>query len=96
MGMSTHVVGFKPPDDKFKKMKAAWDACKLAGVNPPKEVLQYFNDCEPDPSGVEIDEATLTKAEAVKEWGNDHGAGFEIDVRKLPKDVVIVRVYNSW
>lgn len=27
MGMSMHVVGYKPADEHWKKMKAAWDAC---------------------------------------------------------------------
>jgi hypothetical protein len=42
MGMSTHVVGFKPPDEKWRKMKAVWDACEAAGTDPPAAVSKFF------------------------------------------------------
>ena len=35
--MSTSVVGIKPPDDTWRKMKAAWDACMAADVKPADE-----------------------------------------------------------
>jgi hypothetical protein len=34
--------------------------------------------------------------DAVKEWSDDSRSGYEIDVTKLPKDVSVIRVYNSW
>lgn len=54
MGMSTHVVGFIPPDEKWQKMKAVWDACRAAGVEVPEDVCDFFEGGEPDPAGVEV------------------------------------------
>lgn len=96
MGMSTHVVGFKPPDEKWKKMKSAWDACRAANVVPPGEVMDFFNHEPPDDSGVEVSPTALKKTGAVTEWSNDHASGYEVDVKKLPADVTVIRFYNSW
>ena len=43
MGMSSHVTGFKLPDEKWKKMKAIYDACKVANISPPQEVNEFFD-----------------------------------------------------
>lgn len=96
MGMSTHVKAFKPPDEKWQQMKAVWDACKTAGVELPREVGRYFEDTDPDPVGVEIDESTLVNVGALDAWGDDQREGVQIDVTRLPKDVTVVRFYNSW
>ena len=94
MGMSTHVIGFKPPDAKWKKMKEARDACEEAGIDIPDDIDDFFDGEPPDDNGVEI---WLEKEECCSEWDDgDMRAGFEIDVDKLPKDVKIIRVYNSY
>lgn len=94
MSMSTHVKGFKPPDEKWKKMKAVWDACDKAKVDPPKDVLEFFGGETPDEAGVEVD---LEEEKCCKEWDDsDMQSGFEIDVTKLPKDVTLIRFYNSY
>lgn len=93
MGMSTHVIGFKPPDDRWKAMKAARDACVAADVEIPEEISDFFEDQEPDEAGVEVQ---LDEAEGVKEYRADGADGFELEVAKLPKDVKIVRFYNSY
>lgn len=95
-GDNIHVCGFKPPDEKWTKMKAVWDACKDAGVDPPKDVSAFFNHEEPDPAGVEIDEKALKKCGAAVDFEGDMQEGFDIHVDKLPKDVKIVRVYASY
>ena len=96
MGMSTHVVGFVPPDDKWKKMKNAWDACLVAGVPPPSELNEFFGDEDPDDSGVEIGKPELIKLGAVREWSDDCRSGFEVIIDKLPENVKIVRFWNSY
>lgn len=93
MSMSTHVIGFRPPDATWKKMKEAWDACKRAGVNPPKEVDDFFNGENPDEAGVEVD---LHKAGCIREYRRDSASGYEVDVGKLPAGISIIRVFNSW
>ena len=96
MGMSTHVVGFKPPVDRWKQMKAVWDACEAAEVPLPAEVSSYFGGADPDPSGVEVWEEALESVGAVREYATRSRKGFEIIVANIPPDVAIVRVYNSW
>ena len=43
MSMSSSVVGFRPADDKWKKMKKIWDSCEEADVAIPKDVLDFFD-----------------------------------------------------
>jgi hypothetical protein len=91
MSMSTHIVAFRPADEKWLQMKSVYDACVNAGISIPKEVNQFFDYSTPDPVGVEVD-----VTEAANKWQDDSREGFEIDIRKLPKDVYILRFYNSW
>jgi len=57
MSMSSHVVGFRPPDEKWKAMKAIWDACVIQCVDIAKQVTEFFGmtDGDPDPSGASVD-----------------------------------------
>jgi len=93
MGMSTHVTGFRPPDEKWKKMKAVHDACVAAGTDLPKGVDEFFGWDTPDNKGVTVD---LEKDECCKEYNGNAEDGFEIDVTKLPKDVTVIRFYNAY
>lgn len=92
MGMSTFVVGYRPADEIWNKMKKVWDACEDLGVPPPSEVENYFDGEAPgDKPGMEID-----LGDASKEWSNDYSQGYEIDVTKLPEGVRYIRFKNSW
>ena len=93
MSMSSHVIGFKPPDEKWQKMKAIWDACLAAEVDVPEEVEDFFDGEPPDSAGVEV---KLEDTPCCKDWGADGCSGFEIDITKLPKDVTVIRAFNSW
>ena len=95
MGMSTYVKGFRPPDEKFKKMEAAYKTCKAAGIPMPMEIEDFFDGAEPDPNGVEIDLTIGTDA-AAKKWNDGCSQGYDVDVSKLPKDVTVIRFINSW
>ena len=98
MSMSTYVVGFRPPDAKWERMKAAWDACQAAHVAVPKEVGEFFDWSEPDEAGVKVqlEDSSKKKLGCVKPYQADMQDGFEVDVTKLPKDVTIIRFYNSY
>ena len=101
MSMSTHIIGFRPPDEKWRKMKAVWDACVAADMSIPNTVHEFFGGESPDPNGVEVDLFSSAlyhhgKPSAVKKWNADMQEGFEVDVTKLPKDVTIIRFYNSY
>lgn len=94
MGMSTSVVGIKPPDAQFKKMLKAYKACEEAGIGIPSNISDYFNNEEPNELGVEVDESDL--GEAIKKYGGDGQSGYDVHLDKLPKDVKIIRFFNSW
>jgi hypothetical protein len=100
MSMSTHVVGSRPADEKWRKMKAVYDACTAASMEVPKEVEEFFGHERPDEAGVKIDLSydyrTKKTHESCSAWKDDMQEGYEIDVSKLPKDVKIIRFYNSW
>lgn len=92
MSMSTHVVGFRPADEKWEKMKAVWDACKTAGVEVPQGVERFFGGEGPgDKPGMEVD-----LSGAVIEWSAEMKNGYEVNLAKLPPDVTIIRFYNSY
>ena len=92
MSMSTNVIGFKPVDELWNKMKKIYDSCKDANIDLPKEVNKYFGYEEPDDNGIEVD-----ISEASFEWNDENcREGIEIDINKLPKDIHIIRFYNSW
>ena len=50
--MSTHIVGFKPPDEKWLKMKAVYESCHEASIDPPDDVMRFFGYEDPSESGV--------------------------------------------
>jgi hypothetical protein len=92
MGMSTFVFGFKPPDEDWKKMKAIWDACVVAGIDPPREVSRFFEDDKPDDAGVCLDlRNTLARC-----YSKNGYEGHEIALADLPPDVKIIRFVNAW
>ena len=95
MGMSTRVVGFKPSDAKWKKMKAVWDSCVAADVDPPDDVDTFFDGDDPNnsPGGVAVD---LDKSKCVTAYRSGDAEGFDVDITKLPKDVTILRFTNRW
>jgi len=103
MGISTYIKAIKPADDDWRKMKAIWDACEAAGINPPSEVSDYFCDGKPNDKGVEIsldfnryEENDKRNHPAVSRT-TDVGCEFwDVELAKLPPDVKIIRFVNSW
>ena len=93
MSMSTHIVGFKPVDEKWHAMKKIWVACVEVSIEIPEEVLQYFQFKEPDESGVMVE---IEDHSCVYGYQDDSQAGFEVNVKDLPKDVTAIRFYNAW
>lgn len=93
MGMSTHVAGVRPPDERWQRMKAVYDACHAAGTTVPAEVVEFFDWDEPDPAGVVVN---LDQHTSVREWSDDTRAGYEVVLGQLPPEVTVLRFYNSW
>lgn len=93
MSMSTHVEAFKPADDKWRAMKAVYDACAQAKITTPSVVDEFFENDYPDEAGVRVN---IEDMSCCKKYDTKSGTGVEIDVRLLPKDVTIIRFINRW
>lgn len=92
MGMSTHVVRYRPPDEQWQKMKSVWDACIVAEVVPPMEVAAFFDEAYPgDAPGKEVQ---ITAA--VQKWRDGDRDGFQVDVELLPDGVRYLRFYSAF
>ncbi len=94
MSMSTHIVGFRPADDQWNRMKAVWEACEAANTEVPQAVRKFFDGEAPgDKPGMEVE---IERTGAAKKWRANDCSGFELDVTKLPEGVRFVRFYNSY
>ena len=89
MSMSTHVIGIKPPDETWHKMKAVWDNCIGLSIPVPRAVIDYFEGAPPDPDGVRVQVPC-------NDWFGDAEQGIEVLLAEVPKHVTVLRFYNSW
>jgi len=89
MSMSTHVYGIRPTDEKWEKMKAIYDSCEKADIEIPDEVIEFFDEGEPDEKGIEVEIPH-------EDWSNEDCSGLEVKVADIPKNITIIRFYNSW
>jgi hypothetical protein len=94
--MSTFIYGIKPVDDKYKKMKNIHDACREAGVCIPKEVTDFFEDGEPDCNGIKVELFIAEATESVREFRTDEGEGWYIDINKLPSDIKMIKILQTY
>lgn len=92
MGMTSHVTGYGPTDEKWGKMANAYHACRTAGVDPPDEIYDFFYGSPPtDLPGKKIDISG-----AVQAFQGEDEDGFDVDLEKLPKEVGVIRFCNSY
>lgn len=91
MSMSTYVRGFRAVDKKYNEFKAIWDMCEKNDIEIPTEVGKFFNWRTPDIRGIEVN-----IEEAINPYTGDMEEGYEVDLTKLPKDLKIIRFYNSY
>ena len=76
MSMSTHVVGFVPPDQQWQQLKAVHDACTAAGIEVPSAVEMVIGS-NPTEYGREV-EIPVVK------WSDDAREGYDVDVLRFP------------
>jgi hypothetical protein len=91
MSVNISIIGYKPPDNNWKRMKAVYDACVMADVKIPQDVVKFFNGNPPSDLGVSV-YMTSEKREYCKDVSGGNGYGYEIDVEKMPKDIKIIKV----
>lgn len=89
MSRSLDIVGFVPPDDAWRKMKAVWDACKEADIDCPPEVYEFFAGSRPDSNGQE-------QPIPFSKWQNEDemSYGYDVTVSDIPKHVTVIRFYR--
>ena len=92
MGMDTYVVGIKPPDSDWEKVKLIFDAYINAGIMVPAEIWDYFGGVAPDDKGVSVE----LPPNCISNYSRDGECGYDIEVSKIPKGIKIIRFYNSW
>ena len=91
MGKTTYVIGFRPPDAKYQKLRAVYDACEAAQIEAPEYVQEYFNYEPPSEHGVEVD-----LGDAVRNYNADMQERYEVDLGKIPMNVHVIRFVNSY
>jgi hypothetical protein len=85
MSRSYDVSGFVPPDEKWAKKKAAWDACIAAGVEPPDALWHFFGGAHPEEHGMEVDIDGATV-----EIHRGPILEYRVEIAKLPEPVQFV------
>lgn len=93
MGMHMYVVGYKQADHQWDKMKDVWDVCKRAGIEPPEEVTDFFDDEYPgDNPGMEFD-----LGQSCQQWNDgDMCEGYQIELSEVPAGVTHIRFICSY
>jgi len=92
MGMSTHITGFIPADEKWHAMKKIFDECVRLDIEAPDEVWTFFGG--EDPGDKPGQEAAI--GDSCKDWRGDCSEGYEIEIDKIPPNIKFIRFYNSW
>lgn len=95
MSVSLHIYGIRPPDDDWRKMKAAWEACEAAGIDVPSEVLLFFDEERPDDAGVLVGLSHTTDNPIAREYRGEYDSGYEIDIADLPPGIKTIRAVLS-
>jgi len=85
--MSSYVVGFVPPDEKFKQMKKVYDTCTEAGVDVPSEVWEFFDHDVPNDAGVSVNIDKFVEEISP----HDCADGWQIDLDTLAKEMPHVK-----
>ena len=81
------IVGVRPPDEKWKKMKAIFINCRELGIEVPEDVYSYFDgNCpkEEDDGGSMI---SLMTRYCVWPYEDETKKGFRIILNRMEEDV---------
>lgn len=94
MGMHTTILFLKDKTDPtYQRYLKILELCMKAGVGLPKEVDDYFGGFGIDNNPEEVLEISCGD---LKNWGNDHSEGYELEVKDIPQGTKTIRFYNSW
>ncbi len=91
--MSTSLRAYRSADaPEFKKMKAAYDACENAGIEVPKEVLQFFKGMSPSES-LEVE---LQLGKHYHQGTKDYCYELIVNISELPVNVTKIVFGNYY
>jgi hypothetical protein len=98
MGMDTFVVGIRDMDGKFAEMLELKKLCEKSKVSYPKEVAEYFgNLVDEDVRYIKDEMLRVDLDDIAKEYTDGESCtGYEIVVKNIPKEVKVIRFFNSW
>lgn len=99
MSINMHVIGFRAPDEQWKKMKDVYKACVAAGVEVPEEVYYFFDGKEPDDTGVIIDLGKDDSGICIQKYNEENKEGYTVDIGATLRDypsITHIRFYNSY
>ncbi len=93
MSRELRIDYYKDKTEKWHKMKGAWDACNEAGIDPPDDVLDYFDSEYPENAicGEPVD----VSEKCLQEIDEDNETGYLIILDELPEDVKYVKAVLS-
>lgn len=96
MDMSMRIIGFRQPNDEWQLMKAAWDACRNAGVTIPPGVVKFFGGQAPGESPGEAVDIDIASQHQKVSDGECRGLDiWDVDLSKLPSGVKVLRFSYS-
>ena len=90
MGVSYHIIGIKPADEKYNQMKTIYELCESANVSIPKEVREFFSGTTPGTRGLETYLSEMEPDPLVIEDTSEDDYRLIVDLRKLPDDIKIL------
>ena len=93
MSESYHIHGICEPDAKWKEYQEILSICERNNVETPAEVQEYFEDSDPELSGVTMQ---LGPADGVTKYSADMRTGFDVEIAKLPDNVTKLRFFVSY
>ena len=91
MSKTLCITGYKPVDEKWEKMLSVYNSCVEAEVNIPEEVNEFFEWEDPNNKpGLSVDMWNV-----IEKYYNVGESGFELKIENIPRDVKVIRFYNS-
>lgn len=84
-----------PANDKWNKMKAAWEACLVAGVPVPSAITDFFGSNAPARSDVKEASVDLTNrllVEREEQEPSDAPVTFRLSVHDIPKGAGLITI----
>lgn len=90
MSCSLTIVGYQPPDERYRQMAAVFDACAAADIEVPRAVLDFFGGRYPDHTGRQVDLSAI-----LRPWVDEYRGGVEFDLAQIPAGVRVIRAHVS-